>query len=533
MSENTSYNKSNAAHSETSSGWKPARKNDSARSGRKEYTRSSAERSSSQFRSEDRYATQSESGKTGRSQRNGHRSRSRNGQSGTERENWRESRNGQERAEYRGKRRHGSGGDYITSGKKRYWSSEDEARGGVQSSNPGYGKEKHRGEYLASDNRNNRRDRSDKARGERLHDRDRERSYGRGGERRSSFNNERGGQRNHPEPNLQRQRRTEAQRLQAEIPVSITPDSLDTAIRSRLRSLNKENAEIVARHLAYAGEMLDIDPEVAYVHAKAAFQRAARIDVVREALGITAYVTGRYSEALSELRTYRRMSDDYSHIPLEADAERGLGRSEKALQFISGIPLNRLAPAAKVELALVASGARADIGESEAGLSVLEKIRVEMLDTELAARVQLVKAERLTELGRTSEAEQLRAEWEAKLDSVQFSGDVLLDLDDMLDDIDVASLQKADQATQTSVSSEDIVPRTETISSSVDSAEVISPSADELENADIVTKQTMLDTKENVQENSELAQALAEIDDIEAELLASLETDPDFTDADE
>lgn len=238
--------------------------------------------------------------------------------------------------------------------------------------------------------------------------------------------------RNH---NEDRQRRAESQRLQDEIPNSITPESLDAQTRMHLRSLNRENAEVVARHLAYAGEMMDIEPEVAYRHSQAAFQRAARVDVVREALGLTAYVTGRYSEALSELRTYRRMSDDYTHVPIEADAERGMGRSEKALQFIAGVPLARLNPEAKVELAIVASGARADLGDFEGGLKSLEKIKIEFLPAELAARVQLVRADRLSELGREEEAQALRAEWEAEFTGEDLDRDLVLDLDDMLDDL--------------------------------------------------------------------------------------------------
>ncbi|MCI7551950.1 MAG: hypothetical protein PUK40_00390 [Actinomycetaceae bacterium] len=217
------------------------------------------------------------------------------------------------------------------------------------------------------------------------------------------------------------------------MPESITLDSLDPQTRAHLRSLNAENAERVGRHLAYAGEMLDIDPEVAYAHAKAAYASAARIDIVREAVGIAAYITGRYSEALSELRTYRRMSDDYSHVAIEADAERGLGRSEKALRFIEGIPLNKLDPEAKVELAIVTSGARADVGNSEGGLSVLEKIKVDNLKPELAARVELVIADRYDELGRADEAQAIRLKWAPVYDDAD-AGDMLVDLADVLDD---------------------------------------------------------------------------------------------------
>ncbi len=223
--------------------------------------------------------------------------------------------------------------------------------------------------------------------------------------------------------------------LQYEIPESITAEMLDSSTRQHLRNLNRENSEVVARHLAYAGEMMDLDPEVAYKHAKAAFARAARIDVVREALGLTAYVTARYAQALSELRTYRRMSNDYSHVAIEADAERGLGRPEKALRFIEGIPLDKLDDKAKIELVLVTSGARAAVGDSAGGLAVLEKILIENLDMQLAARVQLVKADRLDELERTDEATELRTQWQEKLNPVDPNEALLFDLDDVFDDL--------------------------------------------------------------------------------------------------
>ncbi len=158
--------------------------------------------------------------------------------------------------------------------------------------------------------------------------------------------------------------------------------------------------------------MMDENPELAYEHARAAYRRAPRIDVVREALGISAYLTGRYSEALRELRTYRRMTDDYSHVAIEADSERGLGRAEKALRFIDEIPLRKLDAASTLELALVKSGARADCGDSQGGLEVLERINVDNLDEELRARIELIRSDRYDELGREEEAKALREKWE-------------------------------------------------------------------------------------------------------------------------
>ena len=183
-----------------------------------------------------------------------------------------------------------------------------------------------------------------------------------------------------------------------------------------LRPLSKANADQVARHLAYAGSVIDDNPELAYEHAKAAYASARRIDIVREALGVTSYLTGRYGEALRELRTYRRMTDDNSHVTLEADAERGLGRPEKALSFIAEIPMKRLDPATQIELAIVTSGARADAGDSEGGLAAIEKVNTSELDGELRARVELVRADRLEEVGRDTEADEIRGRWQSVFD---------------------------------------------------------------------------------------------------------------------
>ena len=224
------------------------------------------------------------------------------------------------------------------------------------------------------------------------------------------------------------------------VPETVSASDLDKESRRHLMSLSKENAEQVARHLVYAGALMDANPELAYEHAQAAYRHAARIDIVREALGLTAYLNGRYSEALRELRTYRRMTDDYSHVAIEADAERGLGRPEKALAFIAEIPLAKLDSEAQVELALVTSGARADSGDSEGGLSVLEKLKVENLDEMLQARVQLIRADRLEELGNKDEADELRKTWEPVFDQ-----DIAVDLIEDEDD-DEDSVESSDSA---------------------------------------------------------------------------------------
>ncbi|WP_156198025.1 hypothetical protein [Actinotalea caeni] len=187
------------------------------------------------------------------------------------------------------------------------------------------------------------------------------------------------------------------------------PAELDRAARSRLRTLSKPNAERVAQHLVMAGRLLEGDPEQAYEHAQAAVRRAGRVDVVREAAALTAYATGRYAEALRELRTVRRLSGVDAHRAVEADCERGLGRPDRALAIIAEAPAT-LSASERAELAIVASGARLDLDEPEAALSVLERAEQSRLDADTAARLAEARHEVLVRLGRAAPREEPAAD---------------------------------------------------------------------------------------------------------------------------
>jgi len=156
-----------------------------------------------------------------------------------------------------------------------------------------------------------------------------------------------------------------------------------------------------------AGSLLDLDPELAYQHAQAAVRHASRIDVVREAAGIAAYRTGRYAEALSELRTARRLSGSSQHLAIMADAERGLGRPEKAIELANSEDAKGLDPIAKVELAIVESGARCDLAQWDAALAALD--RLPKLSGDERLRVLAARAGVLEAAGRESEAAEILA----------------------------------------------------------------------------------------------------------------------------
>ena len=196
------------------------------------------------------------------------------------------------------------------------------------------------------------------------------------------------------------------------IPAGVSADELDRDALRALTTLSGPNRDIVARHLVMAGQLIDLDPEAAYQHAQAAVSRAGRVDVVREAAALTAYASGRYEEALREVRAVRRMRGDSSLRAVEADAERGLGHPEKAVEIIDATDASSLDLAEQVELVLVSSGARADLGQSDVGLVIVDDALAALpssVDDELRRRLMAVKAERLTELGRDDEAAEVIA----------------------------------------------------------------------------------------------------------------------------
>lgn len=156
------------------------------------------------------------------------------------------------------------------------------------------------------------------------------------------------------------------------IPDAITPNDIDLGVRVQLKTLTPENAEMVARHLAMVNLLIDQDPELAHKHALAAARRAGRIAVVRETVGVTAYTVGDYALALRELLAHRRISGSNDQLPLIVDSERGMNRPERALKMGREVDRKSLQPSVRVNLAIVMSGARLDLGENELALAELE-----------------------------------------------------------------------------------------------------------------------------------------------------------------
>ncbi|OLT53107.1 hypothetical protein [Cellulosimicrobium sp. CUA-896] len=241
----------------------------------------------------------------------------------------------------------------------------------------------------------------------------------------------------------------------------MTFSQLDRAARGRLRTLSKETAEVVGKHLVMAGRLIDTEPELAYEHAQAAVRRAGRVDVVREAAGLTAYRTGRYAEALRELRTVRRLNGSSEHLAIMADCERGLGRPERALALAASDEARTLDDVARTELAIVVSGARVDLGELDAALAALGHVPAAGTRGELGLRVLQARAAVLELLGRTDEAAELLARVDASaLGSALGEDDedvVVYDLAEGADDL-AEGVDDVDDAPTGDVSSGDPAP---------------------------------------------------------------------------
>jgi tetratricopeptide (TPR) repeat protein len=105
--------------------------------------------------------------------------------------------------------------------------------------------------------------------------------------------------------------------------------------------------------------------------AERAKRAAHRSPSVREMLGLLRFEAGDWGAALSELLAYRRMSGDRAHDPTIGDCYRGLGRPERAAQFLEDLGRGEVDEDTWVEGLIVRAAAHADSANLAAALAVL------------------------------------------------------------------------------------------------------------------------------------------------------------------
>ncbi len=236
-------------------------------------------------------------------------------------------------------------------------------------------------------------------------------------------------------------RETRRRLARVALPEDVQPQELDRDARQELRTLSKDTADLVARHLVMVGRLIDEDPPAALAHARAAKALAGRVGSVREALGLVAYAAGEWAESLSELRAARRITGEPDHLPVMADCERALGRPDRALLVAQDPQASQLAPAARIELLIVVSGARRDLGQADAAVLALQ---VGALDAPAsrpwAARLRYAYADALLDADRREQARQ----WFAKAAEADPEGHT--DAADRLLELDGVVLEEDDDA---------------------------------------------------------------------------------------
>lgn len=241
-------------------------------------------------------------------------------------------------------------------------------------------------------------------RDDRLGEERRKGSRGQGGDRRQG----RGGvrhDRSNPRREGFREDRMAQKELEPDLPQDLEVSDLDPSVLQDLKVLSKDNAERVAKHMLMATDLLYDDPQLALRHARAAKNRAGRVGVVRETNGVVAYHAGEWKEALSELRAARRISGGPGLLAVMADAERGLGRPEKALELGRSPEARELDQEGQIELAIVLAGARHDLGQHESALAQLQRLNPSLNSQGFAqARLSYAYADALLATGDSAEA---------------------------------------------------------------------------------------------------------------------------------
>lgn len=136
---------------------------------------------------------------------------------------------------------------------------------------------------------------------------------------------------------------------------------------------------------------------------------SSRTATIRELLGLTLYHMGQWDRALQELRTFRRLSGETTHMAEEMDCLRALDRPadvEKTWRLLAELGGDA---ATKSEARVVYASHLLDQGRAKDAWKVIGPKRVEKEPSESAAREWFVAARAAHALGDGSTARQLVA----------------------------------------------------------------------------------------------------------------------------
>ncbi len=142
---------------------------------------------------------------------------------------------------------------------------------------------------------------------------------------RSDRNNSRGGDRQGRSGGYNRGR---PEHRQSRSMTSVSSGQLPKWVTDEIqRSTPKDRREPAIKELSQAvDQYADERYPAALPHLRKAKSLSPKSSVIRELYGLAAYRSGNWDESLKELRTFRRMTGDMIHFPVEMDCLRALGR---------------------------------------------------------------------------------------------------------------------------------------------------------------------------------------------------------------
>jgi tetratricopeptide (TPR) repeat protein len=144
-----------------------------------------------------------------------------------------------------------------------------------------------------------------------------------------------------------------------------------------LRSTPKDRREPALNQLAKAMEhFADERYGAALPYLREAKTLAPRSSTVRELFGLAAYRTGKWEEALRELRTFRRITGDVIHMPVEMDCLRAMGKKADVVKTWDRIQDLEPSPTVSYEAKVVYASFLLDEGRARDAWAVIKPGRL-------------------------------------------------------------------------------------------------------------------------------------------------------------
>jgi hypothetical protein len=141
--------------------------------------------------------------------------------------------------------------------------------------------------------------------------------------------------------------------------------------------------------------------------AKRAKNLSPQDSTIRETLGLSAYRIGDWDTALAELRAYRRMAGDASHLPIEMDVLRAKGRGKDVKTAWDTLQKSDVAPAVWKEGKVVYGSYLLDEGDAEGAWELTGPERVGPNAKESDLRVWYIAARAAASNGDTDTARKI------------------------------------------------------------------------------------------------------------------------------